>query len=70
MKLPDERGAVVAARVVAPDDEIFAVASNGVTIRMPVSSVSVQGASRLRCAGHGLVGGSDAGGHRPGVVWL
>lgn len=44
MKLPDQRGSVVAARVVAPDDEVFAVASNGVTIRMPVSSVSVQGA--------------------------
>ncbi|MCY3634283.1 MAG: DNA gyrase subunit A [bacterium] len=43
MKLPDQRGSVVAARVVAPDDEVFAVASNGVTIRMPVSSVSVQG---------------------------
>ena len=44
MKLPDQRGSVVAARVVAPDDEVFAVASNGVTIRMPVASVSVQGA--------------------------
>ena len=44
MKLPDQRGSVVVARVVAPDDEVFAVASNGVTIRMPVSSVSVQGA--------------------------
>ena len=44
MKFHGGRGAVVAARVVAPDDEVFAVASNGVTIRMPVSSVSVQGA--------------------------
>ena len=44
MKLHGGRGAVVAARVINPDDEVFAVASNGVTIRMPVSSVSVQGA--------------------------
>ena len=44
MKLPGQRGSVVAARVVAPDDEVFAVASNGVMIRMPVASVSVQGA--------------------------
>ncbi|WP_420639427.1 DNA gyrase subunit A [Candidatus Poriferisocius sp.] len=43
MKLSDERGAVVAARVVAATDEVFAVASNGVTIRMPVASVSQQG---------------------------
>ncbi len=44
MKLPGGRGAVVAARVASPDDEVFAVASNGATIRIPVSSVSVQGA--------------------------
>ena len=44
MKFHGGQGAVVAARVVAPGDEVFAVASNGVTIRMPVSSVSVQGA--------------------------
>ena len=44
IKFHGGRGAVVAARVVNPDDEVFAVASNGVTIRMPVSSVSVQGA--------------------------
>ncbi len=44
MKFHGGQGAVVAARVVIPDDEVFAVASNGVTIRMPVSSVSVQGA--------------------------
>ncbi len=44
MKLHGGRGVVVAARVINPDDEVFAVASNGVTIRMPVSSVSVQGA--------------------------
>ncbi|MCY4258197.1 MAG: DNA gyrase subunit A [bacterium] len=39
-----ERGTVVAARVVAAGDEVFAVASNGVTIRLEVSTVSVQGA--------------------------
>jgi DNA gyrase subunit A len=43
MRMMDGRGAVVAARVVAPEDEVFVVASNGVTIRIPVSSVSVMG---------------------------
>ena len=44
MKLPAGRGEVVTARVVDPDDEVFVVASNGVTIRMQISSVSLQGA--------------------------
>ncbi len=43
MRMMDGRGTVVAARVVAPEDEVFMVASNGVTIRIPVSSVSVKG---------------------------
>ncbi len=43
MRMMDGRGTVVAARVVAPEDEVFVVASNGVTIRIPVSSVSVMG---------------------------
>ena len=43
MKMMDGRGTVVAARVVSPEDEVFVVASNGVTIRIPVSSVSVKG---------------------------
>ena len=43
MRMMDGRGTVVAARVVTPDDEVFVVASNGVTIRIPVSSVSVKG---------------------------
>ena len=43
MRMMDGRGRVVAARVVAPEDEVFMVASNGVTIRIPVSSVSVKG---------------------------
>ena len=43
MRMMDGRGKVVAARVVAPTDEVFVVASNGVTIRIPVSSVSVKG---------------------------
>ena len=43
MRMMDGRGTVVAARVVAPEDEVFVVASNGVTIRIPVSSVSVKG---------------------------
>ncbi|WP_419918572.1 DNA gyrase subunit A [Candidatus Poriferisocius sp.] len=44
IKLPDGRGTLVAARVLTSDDEVFAVASNGATIRMAVSSVSKQGA--------------------------
>ncbi len=44
MKLPKGRGTLVAARVVTTNDEVFAVASNGATIRMAVSSVSIQGA--------------------------
>ncbi len=43
MKMMDGRGTVIAARVVAPTDEVFVVASNGVTIRIPVSSVSLMG---------------------------
>ena len=43
MRMMDGRGTVVAARVVTPEDEVFVVASNGVTIRMPVSSISVKG---------------------------
>jgi len=43
MRMMDGRGTVVAARVVLPEDEVFMVASNGVTIRIPVSSVSVMG---------------------------
>jgi DNA gyrase subunit A len=43
MRIMDGRGTVVAARVVTPEDEVFMVASNGVTIRIPVSSVSVMG---------------------------
>ena len=43
MRMMDGRGTVVAARVVAPEDEVFVVASNGTTIRIPVSSVSVMG---------------------------
>ena len=43
MRMMEGRGAVVAARVVSPEDELFVVASNGVTIRMAVSSVSVRG---------------------------
>ena len=49
MKFHGKRGAVVAARVVTPDDEVFAVASNGATIRMSVSSVSVQGRTLPAC---------------------
>ena len=43
MRMMDGRGTVVAARVIAPEDEVFLVASNGVTIRIPVSSVPVMG---------------------------
>ncbi|WP_419924534.1 DNA gyrase subunit A [Candidatus Poriferisocius sp.] len=43
MRMMDGRGTVVAARVVTSEDEVFVVASNGVTIRIPVSSISVKG---------------------------
>ena len=43
MRMMDGKGTVVAARVVIPEDEVFVVASNGVTIRIPVSSVSERG---------------------------
>jgi DNA gyrase subunit A len=44
MKLVGGKGAVVASRAVGEDDEVLLVASNGVLIRLPVSSISVQGA--------------------------
>ncbi len=43
MKFARIQGQVVAARVVLPEDEVFAVASNGSTIRLAVSTVSLQG---------------------------
>ena len=43
MKLTARRGYVVAAFMVGLDDEIVAVSSGGVTIRMPVREISSQG---------------------------
>ncbi len=43
IKLTGRKGQVVAAFMVGLDDEIVAVASNGVTIRMPVRDISSQG---------------------------
>jgi DNA gyrase subunit A len=43
IKLTGKKGKVVAAFMVGPDDEIVAVSSGGVTIRMPVGDISSQG---------------------------
>jgi DNA gyrase subunit A len=43
IKLTGRKGEVVAAFMVGLEDEIVAVASNGVTIRMPVRDISSQG---------------------------
>ena len=43
IRLTGKKGEVVAAFMVGPDDEIVAVSSGGVTIRMPVREISSQG---------------------------
>jgi DNA gyrase subunit A len=43
IKLTGKKGKVVAAFMVGLDDEIVAVSSGGVTIRMPVRDISSQG---------------------------
>ncbi len=43
MRLTAKKGYIVAAFMVSLDDEIFAVSSGGVTIRMPVREISSQG---------------------------
>jgi len=43
IRLTGKKGEVVAAFMVGPDDEIVAVSSGGVTIRMPVREISAQG---------------------------
>jgi hypothetical protein len=43
IKLTGKKGKVVAAFMVGPDDEIVAVSSGGVTIRMAVRDISSQG---------------------------
>ena len=43
IKLTGKKGHVVAAFMVGIDDEIVAVSSGGVTIRMPVREISSQG---------------------------
>ena len=45
IKLTGKKGEVVAAFMVGIDDEIVAVSSGGVTIRMPVRGISSQGRS-------------------------
>ena len=51
IKLTSRKGEVVAAFMVGIDDEIVAVSSGGVTIRMPVREISSQGRGRDRRAG-------------------
>jgi DNA gyrase subunit A len=43
IKLSGDKGKVVASRAVSDGDEVLLVSSNGVLIRMPVDSISVQG---------------------------
>jgi DNA gyrase subunit A len=43
IKLTSDKGAVVAALAVTDDAHVMMVASNGVVIRMPVASISMQG---------------------------
>jgi len=43
IKLSDDKGVLVASRAVGDDDEVLLVASNGVLIRIPVNTISVQG---------------------------
>ncbi|MGI9624402.1 MAG: DNA gyrase C-terminal beta-propeller domain-containing protein, partial [Acidimicrobiales bacterium] len=44
MKLSGTKGRVVASRAVGEDDEVLLVSSKGVLIRMPVNTISIQGA--------------------------
>ena len=64
LKITDKKGHVVAAFMVGPEDEIVAVASNGVTIRTKVSEISSQGRAatgvRLMNLGAGAVVASVA----------
>ncbi|MFN8049879.1 MAG: DNA gyrase subunit A [Acidimicrobiales bacterium] len=43
MRLHANKGKVVAALMVAPDDQLFLIADSGVTIRVPVAGISEQG---------------------------
>ncbi len=43
MRLHADKGRVVAALMVAADDQVFLVNDSGVTIRMPVDGISIQG---------------------------
>jgi DNA gyrase subunit A len=43
MRLHADKGRVVAAEMVTDDDELFLVNDSGVTIRLPVESISTQG---------------------------
>jgi len=44
IKINEQKGQVVGARMVDPDDDLMLIASNGVVIRIPVEDISVQGA--------------------------
>jgi len=43
MKLVEERGSLVGALIVKEDDQVFAIASNGVVIRTSVSDIRPTG---------------------------
>jgi DNA gyrase subunit A len=43
MRLHADKGSVVAAEMVSEDDQLFLVNDEGVTIRLPVSGISIQG---------------------------
>jgi len=43
MGLHSDKGKVVSALMVAPEDQLFLIADSGVTIRVPVSGISEQG---------------------------
>jgi DNA gyrase subunit A len=43
ISLPERRGEVVAAWMVAPDDHVFAISSDGTLLRTQVSDISLQG---------------------------
>ncbi len=43
MKIDEKRGSLVAAMICDPDDQIFAIASNGVVIRTAVSELRPSG---------------------------
>ena len=65
-KLVEAKGELVGTLVVDPDDEILAVTSNGVVIRLPVSDVSEQGSGSVGRQGDEPRPRRPGGGYRPG----